>query len=306
MTTLITYDLTTLYDLLTLYAAGVAPPFSDDPPGIISRDGQYLFNGLLMNDSQLGVDTLKVVSVDGLFNSPDMKTSDAEIQDDHGGSVGRDLFSSRTIVMDLTVIASTKANMYSKLETIAGVFQPQPDLLPLIYQRAGIGKRFVMVRPRKLGGFQSSWEVDHGVAVGSVMLLAPDPRKFAFNQRSQSVTIASGGITASGTLAMNGNFKGGSKPVIDILGPTINPRISNGADGGRSWKWDGTIIAGVTLTVDFNSRTVTMAGIDVSDGLRTDNQWWVLNPGDNFLTFTRTNTPANISTMTVKWWDSFA
>jgi hypothetical protein len=65
------------------------------------------------------------------------------------------------------------------------------------------------------------------------------------------------------------------------------------------------IASGQTLILDANDRSVTLAGVDMSGNVRTDNQWWNLMPGANLITFTRTNTPANTSTLTVKWWDSF-
>lgn len=273
---------------------------------LLTRDGQYEINGLLLNDSLADLDTLKVIKVSGLFSAPDMKVSDSEVQDDHGGQVGRDLFTMRTIVMDLLVIASTKANMYNKLKAIESAFQPQSDLLGLAYQRAGIGKQFVNVRPRKLGGFDTSDTLDKGWAEGSVMLLAPDPRKFDLVQRSQGIVIASAGTTNSGTLNMAGNFKGGARPILEIAGPATNPRIGNAADFGRSLKVDMVILAGQTLIVDFATRTLTMGGLDQSGNVRSDSQWWALYPGNNLISFTRSNTPAATSTLTVKWWDSYA
>ncbi len=272
---------------------------------LITRDGQYEFNGLLLNDSVADVDSLRVLGSSGLFELPDLKTNDSEMQDDHGGNVGRDLLTMRRIIMDLRVIASTKANMYNKLEAIAAAFQPQSTLLPLVYQRAGVGKRFLNVRPRRLGGFDLSAALDHGWAEGSVMLLAPDPRKLAFVQNSLAVTIAASGTTNSGTAAMLGNFKGGAKPIIEIAGPITNPRISNAADGGRSIRIDQVITAGQTLIVNANDRSVTLAGVDQSANVRADNQWWNLLPGANLITVTRSNSPATAATVTVKWWDSY-
>lgn len=273
---------------------------------LITRDGQYEFNGLLLNDSVADVDTLRVMGTTGLFDLPDMKVSDSELQDDHGGQAGRDLLTMRTIVMDLRVIASTKANMYNKLEAIDSAFQPQSVLIPFVYQRAGIGKRFLNVRPRRIGGFDTSAQMDHGLAEGSVMLMAPDPRKLALPVRSQDIVIAVSGTTNSGTLAMNGNFKGGAKPIISIQGPITNPRIVNAADGGRTIRIDQVITAGQTLIVNAIDRSVTLVGVDFSANVRTDNQWWNLMPGNNLITVTRSNSPATAATVSISWWDSFA
>lgn len=272
---------------------------------LITRDGQYELNGLLLNDKITDNDTLRVVHTIGLFDLPEMKISDSELQDDHGGSVGRDLLTMRRITMDLAIMATTKSNLYTKIREVAAAFQPQETLVSFVFQRAGIGKMWLPVRPRRLGGFDTSSRLDHGYAEGSVMLLAPDPRKLAFVQSSQAIVIASGGTTNTGTVNMGGNFRGGAKPILEIAGPTTNPRINNAADGNRGIRIDMVIAAGQTLIVNANDRSVTMAGVDMSGNVRSDNQWWNLMPGDNLITFTRSNTPANTSTLTVKWWDSF-
>lgn len=272
---------------------------------LIVRDGQYEFNGVLLNDKATENDTIRVVGTSGLFDLPDMKVTDSELQDDHGGQVGRDLLTMRRIIMDLAIVATTKANLYTKVREVAAAFQPQSVLLSLIFQRAGIGKMWIPVRPRRLSGFDTSARMDHGYAEGSVMLLAPDPRKLNHAQSSQAIVIAASGTNNSGTVNMNGNFKGGAKPILEIAGPTTNPRITNAADGGRAIRIDMVIPSGQTLIVNAHDRTVTMGGVDYSASVRTDNQWWNLMPGGNLITFTRTNTPVNTSTLTVKWWDSF-
>lgn len=272
---------------------------------LIVRDGQYEFNGLLLNDSKGDTDTLRVVSTSGLFDLPDMKTSDSDLQDDHGGQVGRDLLSMRRVIMDLRVIASTKANMYNKLEAIAAAFQPADALIPLVFQRAGIGKRFVNVRPRMLGGFETKAALDHGQGDGSVMLLAPDPRKLAFVQSSVVVPIAASAFSGDATATMLGNFKGGAKPIIEIPGPVNNPRITNAADDNRGIRIDINILAGQTLIVNAHDRSVTLGGVDQSASVRTDNQWWNLLMGANLITVTRANNPATAVNVAVKWWDSY-
>lgn len=273
---------------------------------LITRDGQYEFNGLLLNDSRGDRDTLRVITATGLFDMPDMKATDVELQDDHGGSAGRDLLAMRRIVLDMAVIASTKANMYNKLEAIATAFQPQETLLPLVFQRAGIGRRFMNVRPRKLGGFDTSFSMDRGWASGSVMLLAPDPRKLATVQTSQALVIpVSGTNSPAVNMRMGGNFKGGAKPIIEIAGPITNPRITNAADAARAIRIDMVINAGQTLIVNANDRSVTLGGVDQSANVRSDNQWWNLIQGDNLITATRSNTPATAATVTIKWWDSY-
>ncbi len=274
-------------------------------PSLITRDGQYEFNGLLLNDAITDLDTVRVAKVSGLFDLPDSKVTEVELQDDHGGSIGRELLSMRRIVMDLWVKSASPANMYAKLQAIADTFQPRQSTLPLFFRRASIGTLFLPVRPRMLGGFDTGWNMEGGLAIGSVMLVAPDPRKLSITDKSLVITIAASGTTASDTAAMGGNFNGGAKPILEIDGPVTNPRIANAGDGGRTIKIDMVISTGQKLVIDTATRSVTISGVDQSANVRSDNQWWVLNRGNNLITFTRSNTPANTGVLTVKWNDAY-
>ena len=275
-------------------------------PSLITRDGQYEFNGLLLNDSLSDLDTLRVEKVSGLFDLPDTKVTESELQDDHGGSIGRELFAMRRIILDVGIMSSTKANMYAKLEALNDKFQPSSAVLPFFFRRASIGTRFILVRPRKLGGFDTGWNMDGGMARGSIMLVAPDPRKFSTTDNADVLTIASGGTTVGQTVTMGGNFVGGARPILEIDGPVTNPRIANAGDGGRTIAIDMVISSGQKLIIDTATRSVTLAGVDQSANVRADNQWWVLNRGANLITFTRSNTPANTGVLTVKWNNAYA
>ena len=270
---------------------------------LITKDGQYEFNGILFNDAADG-NAVKVIRTQGLFDLPDLKTNEVDTPEDHGGTVGKSVFSMRRIVMEIVVLATIKTNMYTKTRAITAAMQPSELLLPLVYQRPVIGKQFINVKASKFSGFDSEYAKEYGQSPATVMLVAPDPRKLSFVQSNQVITIASGGTTNSGTINMLGNFVGGAKPILEIAGPATNPRISNAADGGRSIRIDVVVNTGQTLIIDFNTRSVTLGGVE--QAIRTDNEWWVLKPGNNLITYTRTNSPANTSAMTVRWWDSWA
>lgn len=275
-------------------------------PSLITRDGQYEFNGLLLNDSLSDLDTLRVEKVSGLFDLPDTKVTESELQDDHGGQIGREVFAMKRIFMDIAVISSTAANLYNKVREIEDKFQPSSTSIPLFFRRAGIGTLFIPVRPRKLGGFDTGFMMDNGFVRGSVMLVAPDPRKFSTTDNADVITIASGGTTVGQTVTTVGNFVGGARPILEIDGPVTNPRIANAGDGGRTIRIDMVITAGQKLIINTATRSITLSGVDQSLNVRPDNQWWVLNRGANLITFTRSNSPANTGVLTVKWNEAYA
>lgn len=270
---------------------------------LITRDGQYEYNGLLFNDSKSDNEALKVLSCEGLFDFPVIKGLESELGDDHGGAMGRQLFSMRRIVMDIVLLTSSRANTYTKSENIASLLQPDPTPLPLVFQRAGVGKRFVNAKVKRFSGFRNDWLREFGQSGAAVEFVAPDPRKLAMVQSSQQIVIASGGTTNQGTVNMGGNFKGGARPILEIAGPVTNPRITNAGDESRAVRIDVVVGTGQTLILDSRDRTAKLGGVD--QPLRSDNQWWVLNPGNNLVTFTRSNAPANTGTLTIKWWNSY-
>lgn len=272
---------------------------------LITKDGQYEFLSLLLNSGNES-NGIKVIRTQGLFDLPPFKGFEAELDDDHGGTVGRKLLSMRRFTMELEIMAvGDKGLMMNTIDVVNGTFQPRQVVNPLVFQRPYVGKRFVNARVSRFSGLDSNWTREMGRATALAEFVAPDPRKLALVQSSQVITIASGGVTQSGTVAMAGNFLGGAKPILEIQGPVTNPRITNAGDSNRGMRLDLVINTGQTLILNANDRTATMGGVDQSDKIRTDNQWWVLNPGDNLITFTRSNSPANTGILTVKWWNSW-
>lgn len=270
----------------------------------ITRDGQYEFLGLLMN----GLDETNVVKVmrtQGLFDIPPFKSFETELDDDHGGTVGRQLMTKRRITMELEYLSPSKTLMMNSIDVLNWVFQPRQVISPLVYQRAG-AKRVVNVRTSRFTGLDSNYVREHGRASATVEFVAPDPRKFAYAQSVQAITIAASALNQSGTVTHGGLFVGGAQPILEIAGPATNPRIQNAGDEGRTIRLDMTIAAGQTLILNTRDRTAFMGGVDQADKIRTDNQWWVLHDGPNLITYSRSLAPATASTLTVKWWNSWA
>jgi len=269
---------------------------------LITKNGQYEFNGLLMNDGAFPVGIM-VEKVTGLYELPPFKsTGDSESPDTHGGKTGRDLLSKRIIVMDLAVYSDTDAEMNAKLRAIAGVFQPQDALLPFVYQKAGLGKLRLEARPRRLGGFDSNYDQAMGLSKGSVMLVADDPRIYDFLETAVNIVIPANQLgPISGNVNMIGNFKGGAYPVLTITGPVTNPRIQNMGDGGKTIRIDIVVPAGQALVIDTQKRTILLNGVDEYDTKRSDNEWWVLRPGVNEVKFSRSNNVANQGTLEVRY-----
>lgn len=272
------------------------------PPGdLIVRNGQYEYNGLLINS-----DWLQAEKVQGLFTLPAFKTvGDSEMDESHGGRLGRDLLSMKEVVMELGVHADSLTLLRERIRIINDTFQPRAQELPLVYQQAGIGKLQIPCRPRKVGGFPSDYETaTFQISRGAIMLLAPDPRALSMVDSAVAIGIASGATQGQSNVTMSGNFNGGAWPILKITGPALNPRITNNLLN-RAIRIDVNVPAGSTLTIDVKKRTVDLDGVDKRAFVRSDNQWWVLARGTQQVTYNRADSPANTSTLTVTWKDSY-
>ncbi len=154
---------------------------------LITRDGQYEYNGLLINS-----DWCIAEQVEGLFELPGVKSvGDSEMANEHGGRLGRDLLTMRSVVLALGVHADTDELLHQRLRAVVAALQPQAASLPLVWQKAGLGKLYLQCRPRDLGGFRSSYAMAAShISRGAAMFLAPDPRILDFAESVQAIQIA--------------------------------------------------------------------------------------------------------------------
>lgn len=266
---------------------------------LITRDGQYEFNGILFNNGT----NLMVPSTTGIFDLPDTKVAEFEQLDDDGGYLGTSLLAMRRIGIDVLVMG-TATVVQQTLDQLKTALQPSDIDKEFVYQRPGIGKRVIMARPRKMGGFASDWSMaktNDALSRGSILLVAPDPRAFTLPLATAVVTIPASALSASATATQLGYFARGAWPILSIAGPATNPRIQNAADGNRSIKIDIVISAGQTLVIDVKNRSVKLNGVDSYASVRSDNQWWRLMPGANLITYSRSVAPATASALTVTW-----
>lgn len=271
---------------------------------LIVRDGQYEFQGILFNNGPWTKPERKVIEVRGLWDY-DFKTSDEDRQADDGSFLGDDYLEPKLIELHLMIDCVSGASANQEIRNIKQAWQPQTSETPFVLQKAGLtGKRLVWVRPRDVD-IPSDYDVSTGLVKVSARLFAADPRIYFLTEKTAIATIAAGASSAQVTATNDGFFQGGSMPVIEIDGPTLNPRISNAADGGRTLRLDGSLAAGQTLVIDTFYKTVTIAGADSYGWVRTDNQWFRLKPGANLITYSRGNTTGS-SQMRVKFRDADA
>lgn len=267
---------------------------------LVVANYQYEYNGLLM-----GANTPYLIEgLEGLWDMPDIRTSDMERIDSHGDVGGEDFMASRKLIATIKAYADTQTVMETNLATMAKAFQPRSGELQLVWQRPGQVKKYINARPRRRS-FPTSYEMAHGLSAGTVELYAPDPTIYALAGKTASVVLAAGDPGASTVVATNaGDWE--VWPVLTVTGAGTNPRIANNTDSGKTVRIDVSMGAGDTLVINTHpsSRTVTLNGTDRYDLVRSDNQWWRLLAGANTISFSRTGT-AGAQTLTVAWNDGW-
>lgn len=82
------------------------------------------------------------------------------------------------------------------------------------------------------------------------------------------------------TISNNGTI--GALPIAVITGPATDPGIENITWGGVLELAGVTLLAGETITFDFEAQSILHSdGTDLSGLLTNDSDWWAVEPGDN-------------------------
>lgn len=93
-------------------------------------------------------------------------------------------------------------------------------------------------------------------------------------------------VVVGGAVNNAGNVR--STPVVEVTGPSANPRVTNGTDDGKFVQVGGTMGAlnlagGQVLTIDMDAMSATVGGVDVAGLIEPGSRWWDLLPGANAL-----------------------
>lgn len=258
------------------------------PPGdLITRDGQYQLGPLLLNTLGPHPDSgYMVTQADGIFGVPDVEHGDVKLQGEHGDLWGVDLLPGRTVNLTVQLLGSSKVDFDDKLNFVKGLFRPQTLWLEFAFRRNGVVK-YQEVRPRRMHVISDD---RHGVHWTEVLmeLRAKDPRWVSSAEDLVTYTITAGNNSISGVQPNIGNMD--AWPYFEIDGPVTNPRIANADDGNLQTKVDIVVPSGDTLVIDPRLKTVELEGVDSYSAVRTDNQWFKIQPGNNDITFSRSGT----------------
>lgn len=126
-----------------------------------------------------------------------------------------------------------------------------------------------------------------------IPLLCADPRRYeATGTTSTALQLTGSGTTTTQTITAGGDEPTG--PVFTIDAPATNPAVRNTSiTNSPTVRYVGSLSGGDTLVIDMNTQTAIKNGTtdvtdDLDDGSSAPPYWWLLQPGNNSVRYTRT------------------
>lgn len=204
------------------------------------------------------------------WSGPGVRTQYTDRAADHGAFAGPGYLAARVITLSGTVTAPDLA----ALDTAEDALNVAASLQDTLLVVSGASPRQAVVR--RSG--EVLWQpVTAQVAAYSVMVTAADPRRYSTTLQSASTGLpsTSGGLalpltmpvtvtatTVAGSFTLTNAGSIGTRPVLTITGPVVNPTIVALLPSGavQQLLYSSTLAAGDQLVIDANARTAVLNG----------------------------------------------
>lgn len=212
------------------------------------------------------------IGSDGLqgWDSPEVRTQISQREFDHGSWMGPVYFSERPITLAGTIVAPDAPSLDVAIEQLLAA-DALGDTTLVVHET--IPKQATV---RRSGKPVVKRETD-SVATFSLMVTAPDPRRYDPNlqQTSTALPSVSGGLTlpaappwalsASSVQGAIGAVNAGtmaSRPVFTIRGPVSQPQVATTYPDGsvKALSYSLNLITGDVLVIDTDAHTVMLGG----------------------------------------------
>ncbi|WP_346012327.1 hypothetical protein [Streptomyces sp. SID3343] len=280
---------------------------------LVAAVGQVEWSGLV-----LGTDPLRLRSLEGWEELPDLDDASVLYSGRHGSAVGPLLAQSRTVTAEVIVRVSADqvGATVAALNAATGVRTDEQPLVVWLDSRGPLLAYGRVIRRRL--------PVDRAYRVGTIVgvtlqWLCSDPRRYELAEQVAVTGLpqAESGLTFPltwpldwGTPAVPGSVDvvnagtAPSSPTIEFRGPTDRPSCVRLSDGARL-EYDVTLAASETLTIDTAAGSVLLNGADrlyTATARSVPEEWFVLEPGSTDLAYRAapgSTDPA--ATMTVRW-----
>lgn len=236
------------------------------------------------------------------YGVPAVRTSDDPVPQDDGSWTGPDYLDSRELTLSVVVRGDTPEDTVANAEALLAAWNLDTSQdgygarMPLTLKMPGIDERVIFGRPRR-AQLETTRIVGTNV-VADLEFFCPDPLWYSSSLRTQVFSLSEpasgrgynrsydygyGGATDSGIENLTNAGSRAVWPIAVIEGPVVNPRIEN-IDTGQTLALSYTLLAGETLELDFQAKTVLLNGT-ASRYYAKSGEWFKLAPGANNIRF---------------------
>jgi hypothetical protein len=206
--------------------------------------------------------------------------------------------SGRPVVLKGTIFSET-STMEDYLDSLKSNWAPSASAVPFYFKSPGVDERVVFVKPL---GCKYDWTTLRRTGQSEVQfkMYAEDPR--IYSSELLTTVINYGGDAGTGfgfNLGFDFGFGAPIPPsggtvtnpgnratpaTLTIAGPIVSPTIVNDTLG-ITLAFNITLEATDTLTIDLANRTVLLNGSLNRRGTLLQPNWFLFEPGSNFLRF---------------------
>lgn len=283
----------------------------------LTDDFQYDIDGFTIGKGT----PYKVMSIEGLFELPDVQSSDTGREGVDGDFSGDDeVLTGKTITVQLVLLDENRGASDSLYDALAAATNNISYDVPLTIRRPGKADRIIYVRTRRRA-FRAGWNFSTGLGDGLIEFKALDPRMYSGATHSLlkglgtstqsgrgyplSFPYGYGGIlNTAGTINCYNAGNYSAPAVIRLDGPLTAPRITH-QESGRTITLTTSIATGEFVLIDLDSHNLLYQGTSSRRAwLDPTSRWFMLAPGDNTLAF-RSSGVNEAGTMTITWKDAW-
>lgn len=249
-----------------------------------------------------------------------LRGSNAERPARHGTFPGRKRANERVVEVELTVFEEDTSALAAIRAATAYAEDPVEE--ELVVWAGTDAPQYVMARLERFAiPTDFDWSVGHHRA--TLQWVASDPRRYSVAEHTSSLVglpaagpsgltfpltfpLAFGTGSASNSTTVNNVGDSPTWPTFVITGPVTGPIVTNSTTGRKlQFASSFEVEAGQTMTIDTDSRSVTVDGVGRNGDL-TVREWFPLNPGDTGITFAGTGAYDPAAGLTVRWRDCFS
>lgn len=232
-------------------------------------DWQFAYNGWTFGDGT----SYDVVDAEG-FGLPDIRSTRTDLGAGDGSFPGVDFYSVRVLRFRLEVTADSDVAFESAMDVMRRATTKQASELPLTVDLPGQTAKRLECRPtRRRAPIDLPYAIGR-LAVVDIEFTASDPLFYEDTSTNTVITTATTVSNAGDTAA---------KWSAAITGST-NPTLRH--DGSGLLLDFDNLSGAVDLVSSHRQRTATQSGTNVYGNLTAVSEFFLLDPGDNSLTYT--------------------